>query len=175
MEIKVKTSGRCCRYEWAVLEEVNLHAFFKAFWPFLRKSHCIQTSYAPFIKSYSNGANISHVLCDATGKEFYVNQDFTLFSEEAFNASGTWVFSDYPDNIFSGVLPRFELLDIPLLHATEPEYFGLLPEFWEFVHRQRFDLFLVTLEGERLFITWPEAGTGFWINSEIEAGDEPPF
>jgi hypothetical protein len=55
MEIKVKTSGRCCRYEWAVLEEVNLDAFLKAFWPFLRKSHCIQTAYAPFVKTLQIG------------------------------------------------------------------------------------------------------------------------
>lgn len=175
MAIEIITQGTCCRYEWVLLEEICLTDFLSRFSYLLRKMYCIQTSSAPQVKGFLNDDNWEMVRKDNDGNVFYLHPQFGLRTKEEFNQSGTWIFYQYPDSRYDGVVPRFERNEIPFLHAADPEYYSALPDFWQFVHDNRFDLLLVTLPDDQLFMTWPAAGAGFWINAEIEAGDEPPF
>jgi|GEM_PF-4609773 len=175
MAIEIITQGTCCRYEWVLLEEMNLPDFFGAFWPYLRKMYCIQTSAAPGVIGFRTDDAFEFFSIQEDGKHYYLHPHFGIRTKQELNVSGTWIFSQYPDTVYKGEVPRFSLDDIPFLHASEAEYYSALPDFWQFVHEHRFDLLLVTLPDDQLFMTWPASGTGCLINAEIEFGDEPPF
>lgn len=170
---QIITQGTCCRYDWALLEHTHVMDVFSRFWPFFKRMYCVQCSVAPQVKALPGEFELSGN--EEDGKMYYLHPGFGMRTRDEFRRSGTWIFSQYPDSVFKSEVPRFDRDDLPFLHASEAEYYSALPDFWHFVHKNRFDLLLVTLPDDQLFMTWPVAGAGFWINAEIEIGDEPPF